>query len=232
MCVWVGGWQAGESGLRHSHEGPIRHSSQESDRGGTKQEGRDSLHTAFTPVFRGGRGQGESARPWHRVYSVGMTVLMVHPPPSSSLPPQLHNSRRRAPAQKPGHRARPPSSPLEPGLGVLLLDFFRLYGRVINMKEVRAVHMRGWRGYAWGEGLPLPAPTHRPSRGSDSSHQLPPHFPHTFQVGISATGGGHYFPKHDKDGVSWVTGGREYMLSVEDPKDATNDICRCGSVQV
>ena len=80
----------------------------------------------------------------------------------SSLPPmQLHNSRRRAPAQKPGHRARPPSSPLEPGLGVLLLDFFRLYGRVINMKEVRAVHMRGWRGYAWGEGLPLPAPTHR-----------------------------------------------------------------------
>ena len=146
----------------------------------------------------------------------------------SSLPPmQLHNSRRRAPAQKPGHRARPPSSPLEPGLGVLLLDFFRLYGRVINMKEVRAVHGGEGGGACMGGGTPPPRP--HSSRQSELSHQL--HLPHTSQVGISATGGGHYFPKHDKDGVSWVTGGREYMLSVEDPKDATNDICRCGSVK-
>ncbi|GAX78006.1 hypothetical protein CEUSTIGMA_g5448.t1 [Chlamydomonas eustigma] len=93
---------------------------------------------------------------------------------------QLHNSRRRAPAQKPGHKARPPASQLEPSLGVLLIDFFRLYGRVINVKD----------------------------------------------VGISATGGGHYFVKENKDGSNWVTEGREYMLSVEDPKDPNNDICR------
>ncbi|KAG1674852.1 hypothetical protein FOA52_015240 [Chlamydomonas sp. UWO 241] len=95
---------------------------------------------------------------------------------------QLHNSRRPAKgAQKKG-RVKPPASPLEPCLGVLLIDFFRLYGRVINTRT----------------------------------------------TGVSATGGGHYFNKEDKDGsgTSWLTEGREYMLSVEDPKDATNDICR------
>ena len=60
------------------------------------------------------------------------------PNPSSSSPSaQLHNSRRKTPPAKPGQRSRPPSTPLEPSLGVLLIDFFRLYGRVINMKEVR-----------------------------------------------------------------------------------------------
>jgi DNA polymerase sigma len=33
--------------------------------------------------------------------------------------------------------------------------------------------------------------------------------------------------KGNKDGSNWVIEGREYMLSVEDPKDPTNDICRC-----
>jgi non-canonical poly(A) RNA polymerase PAPD5/7 len=49
---------------------------------------------------------------------------------------QLHNSRRKGPIQKPGHKARPAASQLEPSLGVLLIDFFRLYGRVINVKDV------------------------------------------------------------------------------------------------
>ena len=104
---------------------------------------------------------------------------------------QLHTSRRRgaaaaaAAAAEDKHKrgrgsTKAPASPLEPSLGVLLIDFFRLYGRVINMKN----------------------------------------------VGVSATGGGHYFSKEEREGGSWMQEGREFMLSVEDPKDSCNDISR------
>ena len=49
---------------------------------------------------------------------------------------------------------------------------------------------------------------------------------HLWQVGISATGGGHYFSKVER---AWQVDGKEWMLSVEDPKDSTNDICRWAS---
>lgn len=45
-------------------------------------------------------------------------------------------------------------------------------------------------------------------------------------VGVSATGGGHYYSKEEREGGSWMQEGCEYMLSVEDPKDASNDISR------
>lgn len=76
----------------------------------------------------------------------------------------------------------------------------------------------------YGAGVALNAPNFM--HASCQRKRQVPTFHCLFQVGISATGGGHYFPKHDKDGVSWVTEGREYMLSVEDPKDSTNDIGR------
>eukprot|EP00798_Chlamydomonas_sp_ICE-L_P001683 gene1683-33079_t len=85
---------------------------------------------------------------------------------------QLHFSRR----PKSGKTAQL----LEPSLGVLLVDFFRFYGRVINNQE----------------------------------------------VGISCDKGGHFYLKRDKGGQDWQNEERPYMLSVEDPKDDTNDICR------
>ena len=66
---------------------------------------------------------------------------------------------------------------LENSLGVLLVDFFRLMGRTLNMEE----------------------------------------------VGISCSEGGAFYNKIDaeKDQPQ-----RMYMLSVEDPADGTNDLCR------
>jgi hypothetical protein len=45
------------------------------------------------------------------------------------------------------------------------------------------------------------------------------------QVGVTLAGGGRYFHKDDKD-PSWSNGERPFMLSVEDPKDPDNDVCR------
>lgn len=51
---------------------------------------------------------------------------------------QLHNSRRRGAggAGRGKGGAAATASALEPSLGVLLIDFFRLYGRVINTRQV------------------------------------------------------------------------------------------------
>ncbi len=66
---------------------------------------------------------------------------------------------------------------LENSLGVLLVDFFRLMGRTLNMEE----------------------------------------------VGISCSNGGAYYNKIDAEKEQPQ---RMYMLSVEDPADAANDLCR------
>ncbi len=49
---------------------------------------------------------------------------------------QLHTSRKPKASAKGGGGGKG-ASLLEPGLGVLLVDFFRLYGRVLNTQEVR-----------------------------------------------------------------------------------------------
>ncbi|GIL46015.1 hypothetical protein Vafri_3108 [Volvox africanus] len=109
---------------------------------------------------------------------------------------QLHGSRKPKGPQPAlpvygtaGDAALPScSGGVEPGLGTLLVDFFRFYGRVVNIND----------------------------------------------VGISCAGGGQFFRKVDKDApddrrsnfVGWLNEDRAFLLSVEDPKDSDNDVCR------
>ncbi|GIL71713.1 hypothetical protein Vretifemale_2227, partial [Volvox reticuliferus] len=109
---------------------------------------------------------------------------------------QLHGSRKPKGPQPAlpvygtaGDAALPSrSGGVEPGLGTLLVDFFRFYGRVVNVHD----------------------------------------------VGISCAGGGQFFRKVDKDApadkranfVGWLNEDRAFLLSVEDPKDPDNDVCR------
>ncbi|GLI63863.1 hypothetical protein VaNZ11_006973 [Volvox africanus] len=109
---------------------------------------------------------------------------------------QLHGSRKPKgpqPAQPvygtAGDAALPScSGGVEPGLGTLVVDFFRFYGRVVNIND----------------------------------------------VGISCAAGGQFFRKVDKDApddtrsnfVGWLNEDRAFLLSVEDPKDSDNDVCR------
>lgn len=71
----------------------------------------------------------------------------------------------------------PIAGSLEKSLGVLLIDFFRLFGRTL----------------------------------------------YTDEVGISCRDGGAFYNKVD---AGLDQPGRPFMMSVEDPADPTNDLCR------
>lgn len=70
-----------------------------------------------------------------------------------------------------------PAGVLEKSMGVLLVDFLRLFGRTLNSED----------------------------------------------VGISCTSGGYFFNKLDMDKAQFA---RPYMLCVEDPADADNDLSK------
>ncbi len=70
-----------------------------------------------------------------------------------------------------------PVGPLEVSLGVLLVDFLRLYGRSLN----------------------------------------------TERAGVSCRDGGSFF---SKQAARMLQADRPYMMSVEDPGDDTNDLCK------
>jgi len=78
-----------------------------------------------------------------------------------------------------GSRAAAHAAPLEANLGLLLVDFFRLYGRALN----------------------------------------------TSRVGVSCASGGAFFAKRRRGG-EWFNAERHYLLAVEDPQDAANDVGR------
>eukprot|EP00192_Tetraselmis_astigmatica_P005246 CAMPEP_0117658106 /NCGR_PEP_ID=MMETSP0804-20121206/5687_1 /TAXON_ID=1074897 /ORGANISM="Tetraselmis astigmatica, Strain CCMP880" /LENGTH=528 /DNA_ID=CAMNT_0005464605 /DNA_START=120 /DNA_END=1707 /DNA_ORIENTATION=- len=86
---------------------------------------------------------------------------------------QTHPSRFQPELQRP----RSGNGEIEGSLGVLLVDFMRLYGRTLNIDT----------------------------------------------TGVSCTNGGRFFSKRER---GFLQDGRPFLLSVEDPNDAANDLAR------
>ncbi len=85
-------------------------------------------------VYSGGIGS-------YALITIVAAYLRLH---SSRRPKHTHTPRggdggrdRRGSRGGAGSHKQPLAAPLEESLGVLLVDFFRLFGRVINMPEVR-----------------------------------------------------------------------------------------------
>ncbi|KAL3157918.1 hypothetical protein ABBQ32_012323 [Trebouxia sp. C0010 RCD-2024] len=106
----------------------------------------------FNEVYQGGIGS-------YALFVMVAAFLLVHP----SRHPHRAGSQR--------------AGVLEKSMGVLLVDFLRLFGRTLNSED----------------------------------------------VGISCTSGGYFFNKLDMDKAQFA---RPYMLCVEDPADADNDLSK------
>jgi non-canonical poly(A) RNA polymerase PAPD5/7 len=172
-------------------------------------------------------------RELNEVYTGGIGSYALIVMAASAL--QLHASRRsgagggaagaasggRRPGSGGGKGASaPPPPPLDCNLGVLLIDFFRLYGRTLNVERVGITCDEGGAFLAKataGKPALLAAAAQQAALGRGSGGGA---------GGPSSGGshGGHAISTHL--GADWRVPDRPFLLAVRDPLDPGNDVAR------